>query len=75
MRPLTRKYGAAYWLHKCLVLVAAALLMALALTLFARVTSLGSHVVATATQETARVMGRGGQFENPPRSSRRLRSD
>jgi ribose/xylose/arabinose/galactoside ABC-type transport system permease subunit len=66
MRPLARKYGAAYWLHKCLVLVAAALLVTLALTLFPRVTSLGGHVVATGTQESARVMGRGGQFEKPP---------
>jgi hypothetical protein len=66
MRPLIRKHSAPYWLHKYFVLVAMALLMALALTLFARVTGLGSSLVATGDSGERPVMGRGGQFEKPP---------
>ena len=66
MRPLIRKHSAAYWLHKYFVLVAVALLTALALTLFARVTSLGISLVATGDSGERSVMGSGGQFEKPP---------
>jgi hypothetical protein len=45
MRALTTKHAATYWLHKCIVLVAVALLIALALTQFARYATLGSHAV------------------------------
>jgi hypothetical protein len=54
---LTNKYARSYLLHKAIVFVAVTLLIALALTQFARD---GSTVLA------ATPMGRGGQFELPP---------
>jgi hypothetical protein len=57
VRRLTNKYARTYLLHKAIVFVAAALLIGLALTQFARH---GSTVLA------ATPMGHGGQFELPP---------
>jgi hypothetical protein len=63
MRALTTKHAATYWLHKCIVLVAVALLIALALTQFARYATLGIHAVTKHGEVKADAMGRGGQFE------------
>jgi len=65
MSPLAGKYATAYWLNKSIVLFAAALLIALVLTQFARFTTVGSQTVHDA-QVKAGLMGRGGQFEKPP---------
>jgi hypothetical protein len=56
VKGLTNKYARSYLLHKAIVFVAVALLIALALTQFARH---GSTVTTAA-------MGRGGQFEMRP---------
>ena len=58
MRP--NKYVRSYWLHKGIVFVAVALLLAFALTQFARYSStVADHAAATGA------MGRGGQLEKP----------
>jgi hypothetical protein len=59
IRRLTNKLTATYWLNRCIVFAAAALLVALALTQFARYARLD----ANHAEVTAGTMGRGGQFE------------
>jgi hypothetical protein len=56
LRRLANKYARGYLLHKVIVFVAVALLIALALTQIVRY---GSTVTASA-------MGRGGQLKMPP---------
>jgi len=55
-----------YWLNKGLAVIAAALLIALALTQIARYTIRGSYGAEDHGEVKAGPMGRGGQFEMPP---------
>jgi len=55
-----------YWLNKGLALIAAALLIALALTQIAKYTIRKSHGAEDHGEVKVSPMGRGGQFEMPP---------
>jgi hypothetical protein len=66
MRAPITKYAAARWLNKCVVPVAATLLIGLALTPFARYAMLERHTVANYGEAKGGVMGRGGQFDRVP---------
>jgi hypothetical protein len=66
MRPLVRKYVAAYWLQAFIGVLAAALLMALGVRQTAPLTSFATHAAARGGPAGMDVMGRGGQFERPP---------
>jgi hypothetical protein len=66
MSILASKYALAYRMRKSLVFVAAALLIALAVTEWTHSTRLARNAAATDGVRGAEFMGRGGQFEMPP---------
>jgi hypothetical protein len=66
MRLLASKYAAAYWARKCVVFIAAALLVALAITQWAHSTRFAPRAVATDSTVTVDLLGNGGQFQFAP---------
>jgi uracil-DNA glycosylase len=61
MRPLVKQ--CTDWLQKCIGLIAAALLLALAATALGHFTNSSTKAVGTHSPVADTVMGRGGQFE------------
>jgi hypothetical protein len=65
MRNVATKYAAAYWMRKCVGLLAAALLAALAVTEWMHSNRFPRQAIATDGVIATGAMAHGGQLEKP----------